>query len=292
MLAGTPPGGGQDRAARALATALQAELGLDVAVVNVPGRGGGVAWERVAHSEGELRLVAISSPTLLTNAIREETEPVHDAFTHLALLCTEAIAFAVASDTGPSTAAELLEQLAARRAPIRFGIATALGNVNHVAVSIVSDSAGVRARDIDVTAFDSARTAVGELLAHHIDVVAVSAASVLPEVETGGVRALALTTTPGMPGALADVPTWSELGVPCDLGTWRGLIGSPGLGVSDIAGWDHRLAEALAGSAWQEAVRRHVWTDTYLPSAGATRFVEDQDRLLRHRLAGLERTGG
>lgn len=285
LLAGTPPGGGQDRAARALATSLHDAAGLDVLVRNLPGRGGGAAWQRVAGADGDPSLVAISSPTLLTNAIRDDAEPASGSLTHLALLCTEPLAFAVAADAAPSTAAELLEMLGAARDPLRFAIATALGNVNHMAVSIVVSSAGRAPQDTAVTAFGSARSAVHELLERRADVAVVSAASVLPELERGALRILATTAPAASETPLGDVPMWSELGVPCDVSTWRGLVAPRGLHEASIAGWDDVMAATVAHESWQAALRRHIWTDTYLASGPATRFVENQDRRLRESFA-------
>jgi putative tricarboxylic transport membrane protein len=94
IIAGTPAGGGQDRAARALAQALP----IETFVTNVPGRGGGNGWDLLAGRTGDPHVVSISSPTLITNKLRGEASIDHVDLTPLAHLCTESLVFAVRSD--------------------------------------------------------------------------------------------------------------------------------------------------------------------------------------------------
>jgi putative tricarboxylic transport membrane protein len=287
LIAGTPAGGGQDRAARALAAAITASSGIEVEVANLPGRGGGAAWASLADQPGRADLLAISSPTLVTNAINAAAEPAVADLTQLALLCTEYIVFVSATVTSPD---DLLAQLAGGSAVV--AIATALGNVNHVAVATVTRHAGGDPHGVGVRAFGSARTAVAETLEGRATAAAVSAASVLPEWEAGAVHALAVSAPRRLEGPLATVPTWHELGVPCEMGTWRGVVAPPGLPAAAIGFWDGCLGEAVASHPWRAALTEHLWSDTYLPSTEATRFIAEEDRRLRAALGEMELTGG
>ena len=71
LVAGTPPGGGQDRPARALIEVLTANRLLDVPVklANFPGRGGGNAWEYLRGKHGDAHVLAINSPTIISNRL-------------------------------------------------------------------------------------------------------------------------------------------------------------------------------------------------------------------------------
>lgn len=287
LIAGTPPGGGQDRAARALAAAITAANGVQVGVSNLPGRGGGAAWSAVATERGRADLASISSPTLVTNSIHDAAEPGIDDLTHLALLCTEYIVFVTAEPTTPEG---LLDRMASG-SPV-VAIATALGNVNHVAVSMVAEHAGGDAVGLDVRAFESARTAVAEVVAGRASLAAVSAASVLPEWTAGVVTPVAVSAPRRLEGPLASVPTWTELGIECVLGTWRGVLGPPGLDPAVIDRWNDWIASAVAHPNWRSALAEHLWSDTYLPSSDATRFVHSEDRRLRAALGEMELTGG
>ena len=66
IIAGTPPGGGLDRVARALVKAIGEAKLVDVplAVINVPGGGARKAWTQVIDKHtGDAHVVAIPRPT-------------------------------------------------------------------------------------------------------------------------------------------------------------------------------------------------------------------------------------
>jgi putative tricarboxylic transport membrane protein len=287
LIAGTPPGGGQDRAARALAAAMEEATGLTIAVSNQPGRGGGATWEHVASMSGDAGVLSISSPTLLTNAICDPAEPGIDELTHLALLCTEPLACVVSADSSIRSGGDLVNEIETRPASIRFAIATALGNVNHVAVTIIAAHILGSGSRLDVRAFGSAKTAVDEVVSGRASAAVVSAASVLPGMESGSLRVVAISAPERSSGPLEAVPTWSELGIPCDMGTWRGLVAPPALSAAAVSEWDDVLRATVAHAAWRRSLDLHHWSDTFLPSAEALAFVAGEGRRLRTALTGL-----
>jgi len=95
IVAGTPPGGGLDRAARALVKALEARRMLDVpiSVNNVAGDGGRKAWAYLAQRPGDPHVVSISSANITTDHLLGKSTFDHGDFTPLAILYTEYIAF-------------------------------------------------------------------------------------------------------------------------------------------------------------------------------------------------------
>jgi putative tricarboxylic transport membrane protein len=286
ILAGTPAGGGQDRAARALAAALAAAGEPTPAVVNIPGRGGGNAWDELTGRRGDSMVVAISSPTLITNELLGAADIDERDLTPLANLYTEYIAFGVPGGSAIRDAEELAARLVGA-APLRVAFATALGNINHMAIArVVRHGAGDPAA-LELRVFDSARLAVADVLAGHADVVAVSAPSVLPEVAAGTLVILAVSSPERLHGALEAVPTWSEVGVPCVIGTWRGVVGTGGLDADAIAAWDAKLRTAVSSSAWRAALSAHSWSDTYLPSTETTTFLATQRREIADALRDL-----
>src|SRR5579871_5805256 len=97
IVAGTPPGGGLDRVARALAAAL-ASAGLPgTRVCNVPGDGARKAWSVLDARPGDGHLLAISSPNLITDRLLGQAAFDETSYTPLAILCAEYIGFAVAA---------------------------------------------------------------------------------------------------------------------------------------------------------------------------------------------------
>jgi putative tricarboxylic transport membrane protein len=280
IIAGTPAGGGQDRAARALAQALP----IETFVTNVPGRGGGNGWDLLAGRTGDPHVVSISSPTLITNKLRREATIDHVDLTPLAHLCTESLVFAVRSDRGILTVADVLAAVAHRET---VALATARGNVNHVAAGLIADHVGVDPAEVPVVVFDSARHAVAEVLAGKATLAVVSAASVLPEVAIGTLRVVAVTAPSRMAAPFDLVPTWRESGVDCVIGTWRGLIGPAGLQPEHMAFWERMLPVAVASDPWRAALAEHRWDDTHLDTAATGRFLDEEHHRLAAALKGL-----
>jgi putative tricarboxylic transport membrane protein len=100
IVAGTPPGGGLDRVARALVEAIAATglVDVPVTVVNVPGGGARKAWTSfVDNHAGDGHVIGISSPNLTTDYLVGASDFEHSKYTAIATLLTEYIAFAVRS---------------------------------------------------------------------------------------------------------------------------------------------------------------------------------------------------
>jgi putative tricarboxylic transport membrane protein len=69
------------------------------------------------------------------------------------------------------------------------------------------------------------------------------------------------------------VPTWREQGVECVTGTWRGVAGTAGLTVDQIACWDAAFSEVAQSDEWNAALEHNGWTNTYMDSAATRAFL-------------------
>lgn len=288
LVAGTPAGGGQDRPARALLKVLESEglIEFPARLTNIPGRGGGNAWDYLARHGGDPHVVAINSPTLITNRQLGVSDFDDRGLTPLATLYTEYIAFLVRADSPLADAAGLLARLR-DPAAITIAMATARGNTNHMALAQLARHGGADPRALELHVFDSARHAVADLLDGKAEAAAITAVSAAPELAAGRLRALAVSAPQRLGQLYADTPTWQELGVDCVIGTWRGVIGAAGLNAAQVAWWEHALGRVAASAAWREELRRQYWLDTWAGPA-ATRELLDRERVtLGDLLAGL-----
>ena len=80
ILAGTPPGGGLDRTARALAEALEKEKLVDVAinVINMPGDGSRKIWTYLDRFPRDPHVLVVSSPNVTTDRLTGQTTFDHE----------------------------------------------------------------------------------------------------------------------------------------------------------------------------------------------------------------------
>ena len=282
LVAGTPAGGGQDRPARALIGILEANklVNQPIKLTNIPGRGGGNGWDYLRTQAGNPHVLAINSPTVITNRQLGEADFDHRALTPLANLYTEYIAFVVRADSPIRNAADFMQRLADDSAGCRIALATAIGNINHMALAQVTAKAGGDIQALQINVFDSALYAVADVIEHRAEVAAITAVSATKAIAAGQVRAIAVSAPQRLPRLYADVPTWTELGVDCVIGTWRGVIGAAGITPAQIAFWDHVLRAATATPEWNAELADKYWANTYLGGAALDAFLQQEREVM------------
>jgi putative tricarboxylic transport membrane protein len=293
LIAGTPAGGGQDRPARALMRVLESRGLIDVPMklTNIPGRGGGNGWDHLAQHPNDPHLLGISSPTLITNKLVGDGTLNQNDLTPLAVLYTEYIVFVVRADSELRSGADLLARLQ-HPASLTIALATAIGNINHIALAQCTQHVGGDVRALKLNVFDSALYAVADVIERRAEVGAITAVSAVKELAAGKMRALALSSPERMPGQFASVPTWREQGVDCMIGTWRGVTGTKGLTKDEITYWDHAFTAAAQSDDWNGELAAHYWANTYMNSAATRDFLAREQHVMERALAdlGLMRT--
>ncbi|MBX9845503.1 MAG: tripartite tricarboxylate transporter substrate binding protein [Xanthobacteraceae bacterium] len=276
IVAGTPPGGGLDRSARALGKAIEAGGLVDVPVriVNVGGDGGRKAWVHMEKFAGDGHVIGISSPNMAADYLMGVTRSDPDRFAPLAILYSEYIAFVASTRSTLRNGVDLLARLAKSPRDISIALSTSLGNSNHVAVAKIARHAGADARALNIRVFDTALDAVADAVAGHADVSAITAASSVPEIEAGQLRTLAISSPARLPGVYAQAPTWKELGVDCVVGSWRGVSGPAGLDEEQISFWQGVLSKAVQAPEWKADLARLFWTPMYLDGAALLEYLK------------------
>jgi putative tricarboxylic transport membrane protein len=287
LVAGTPAGGGQDRPARVLIELLKDLVSAPIRLTNIAGRGGGNAWDYLADHPGDPHILAINSPTIITNRLLGESTLDFAALTPLANLYTEYLVFVVRPNAAPASARQLLAQLKSDPAAIRITFATAIGNMNHMALAKITKQAGGDVKALRTDVFDSARYAVAHVVEGRADLAVITATSAVPELDSGALRAIAVSAPERMSGSFADVPTWGENGIDCVVGTWRGVIGTSGMTAPQIAFWENALLTAVRGEPWRAELTRHHWVDTYLSAAATRDFLDRELGAMKSALAAL-----
>jgi putative tricarboxylic transport membrane protein len=274
IVAGTPPGGGLDRSARALLKAITANglIEVQVKVVNVGGEGGRKAWRYIEQRAGDGHVIGISSPNMTADYLLGVTTSDPGRFAPLAILYSEYIAFVARSDSAIGSSADLIRLLAQNA--VTIALSTSLGNSNHVAVAEAIRHAGGDTRAAKIRVFDTALDAVADVVGGHSDVGAITAASAVPELEAKRLRAIAISSPTRLPGPYAAAPTWIEQGVDCVVGSWRGASGPPELGAAEIAFWQAMFAAATQTGEWKSDLERHFWTEMYLDGAELQQYLK------------------
>jgi putative tricarboxylic transport membrane protein len=289
LVAGTPPGGGQDRPARALIEVLTANRLLDVPVklTNIPGRGGGNGWDYLRTKAGDAHVLAINSPTIISNKLLGVSGFDYSALTPIANLYTESPAFLVSTGSRMNSLRDLSSRLANDPAAVAISLATALGNTNHIALSLLTQHAGGDVRKLRIAVFDSARDAIAHVIGGKAELAVVTAVSAVPELQAGQLRTLAVSAPKRLKGLFDNAPTLREHGVNCDIGMWRGLIGPAEMPADALAFWQRTLSAATASPAWQAELAKKYWANTYCDGADLRTFLDYEREITSKALREL-----
>ena len=267
IIAGTPPGGGLDRVARALARAIEHSglVAVPVEVINIPGDGARRAWTHyVDNHAGDGHVIGISSPNLTTDYLAGISHFEHGRYTPIATLITEYIVFAVRANCPLRSGPDLLARLRERKPSVTVALSTSVGNPNHVALAKLTRHAGGDINAPVIRVFDTALDAVADVIAGTADVCAVTAASVLAALKNGQLRLIGITAPERLTGAFVDTPTLKEQGADCVIGAWRGATGPARLGAAEVSFWQRVLAGAVEQPVWFEELARLSWSPMFL----------------------------
>lgn len=221
------PGGTVNLIGRILAQRLSESLGQQVIVENRPGAGGTLGADIVAKApaDGYTLLFASSAhqsfhPLLYKNLPYD----AHKAFAQVALFAAVPNVLVISNKIPAKSVKELIGYSRSGGKKLFMGSA-GNGSVNHMVGELFMQKTNT---DFDHVPYKGAGPATTDLLAGQIDLMFVNLPNVLPYVQSGKMRALAVASTRRSP-ALPDVPTMAEAGVPdYVVDSWSGVLAPAG----------------------------------------------------------------
>ena len=192
LIVDSAPGSSNDVFARTLAKHLQDAVGQSVVVDNKPSAGGIIANALVANAAPDGTHLVLLSSTFTTVAATRANLPYDPvkSFTPIARLAGGPMLVAVSASSPYRTLDDLVD--AARKEPGKLNYGTSgVGGINHLAAELILTSAGVQMTQVP---YKGISLAITDLVGGQVQMIVASAASLLPHVNNGKVRALAVTT--------------------------------------------------------------------------------------------------
>ncbi|MGE8602405.1 Bug family tripartite tricarboxylate transporter substrate binding protein [Bordetella trematum] len=205
-----PAGGSTDVLGRAIAQQLDALLATRVIVDNRPGATGTIGAARVARAEPDgltLLGTSIGPQAIAPHVLGKLTyDPVAD-FAPVIMIGTIAHMLVVSKEQPYQTVNDLVT--AAKKAPQSLAYASGgTGTILHMQGELLQQKTGARFLHVP---YKGDTPALQDTLAGQVQFAFIPAAAALPHVQTGALRALAVTSAQRLP-ALPDVPTMVEAG--------------------------------------------------------------------------------
>jgi len=217
-----PAGGPTDVVGRTAAQHLSSVLGNNVIVENVAGAGGTIGAQAVARAspDGYTLLLGGTNSNAINAAIYKKLsyDPVRD-FAPVASLAIESDVLVVHPSVPAKTIGEYLDYVKANPGKITGG--ATIGIAPHVMLAFFMARSGA---SMVLVPYRGAAPLLSDLLSGHIQMTIVAKASALPHIQTGKLRALAVTSDVRW-AELPDVPTMRDCGFTDFPGyQWFGLL--------------------------------------------------------------------
>lgn len=244
LIVGFSAGGTTDVVARIVGKEVGEALGEPVVVENRPGAGSNIAAEMVARTDPDgytLLMVAVTSAinhTLYKNLKFDLTTD----FDPVALAVRVPNVLVVNPEVKANSVDELVALLKANPGQVNFA-SSGSGTSIHMAGELFKLRADV---DVAHIPYKGSANALTDLIGGQVQYMFDNMPSAWPHVESGKLRALAVTTADRSKTA-PDLPTMQEAGFKdFDVSSWFGVIGPKGMPAEVVEKLNKSIREALA----------------------------------------------
>ena len=245
-----PAGGPNDIIARAVGQKMADILKQPVLIDNRGGQGGVIGTDMVAKAEPDGYTIAVTSAGAL--AISPSMQKIaYDTLKDLApvtLVAKVPEMLVVATSVPANNMKELVALAKAQPGKLNFA-SSGPGSLPHLAGELFKLTAKI---DIVHVPYRGAAPAVNDLLGQQVQMVFLDLPVLLPQVNAGKLKPIALGAPQRVPSA-KDVPTTTEVGMP-DLQTenWYGMVAPAKTPPAIIAKLNQAAAEAMKDPAVKE----------------------------------------
>jgi tripartite-type tricarboxylate transporter receptor subunit TctC len=249
------PGGGADIIGRIIAQSLQEKLGQPVVIENRPGAAGTLGNEAVARADKDGYTLGIMTAgqiiaAVMNKSLRYDTLTAFDPVSQVA---TAGLIIVTRPDFPANDVKDLIAAAKANPGKLSFA-SPGFGATQHLTGELFRQTAGI---DILHVPFRTSPEAISALLGKQVDVLFDTISAVLGQVQSGQLKALAVTGKDRFP-AVPNVPAAIESGLlpGYDVTTWYGVFAPRGIPPAVVAKLNKTINEGLAEAIVQERLTK------------------------------------
>ena len=238
-----PPGGIVDTSARLVSESLSRLIGQPVVVDNRPGASGNIAYGMVARApkDGYTLLVSYSAYHVGNPAMFSKLPWEQKDLAPVALLTAATNVIAVHPSLPVNSLRDFLSYLKANPGKLNYA-SQGNGSLSHVGTALFEQATQT---DMQHIPYKGSGAAIQDVLAGNVQVFITTPPSVMGHVQTGRLKALAVTAKTRHPSMPA-VPTTAEAGLPgFELEAWVALFAPAGTPPEVIAKLSAEVKRAL-----------------------------------------------
>lgn len=284
-IAPAQPGGGFDLTCK-LAQSGFKDTGLierPIRVTYMPGGVGAVAYNRIISNRNSdpNAIIAFSTGSLLNIAQGKFGQYNENDVKWLAAIGTDYGAISVRSDSQYKTLNDLIEALKNNPKSVVIGAGGSIGGQDWMQMALLGKKAGFNIKDVSYVPLEGGGETITNILGEHIDVMSSGIAEIIPYVESGDMRVLALLADTRLEGALADLPTAKEQGYDISWPVIRGFYMGPKVSEADFEWWNKKFNELLKNKEFQELRAQRDLLPLDLTGEKLDQYVDEHVKELR-----------
>ncbi|MFN4098470.1 MAG: Bug family tripartite tricarboxylate transporter substrate binding protein [Pararhodobacter sp.] len=238
-----PPGGGTDFIARLITDQLSQRFPQPVIIDNRPGAATIIGTEHVRHSAADGHTILMATNSLVSNEVMspEASYDIDRDFELVTLLGVSPNLMTVGTQSPYTDLQSILDAALADPEAVSF---VSYGPASAQVFSFFEINRQMGAELVDIP-YQGHSNAFAAILSNEVDILFPSITATLPGVQGGQLRPIALASDVRSP-LLPEVPTFMELGITLEAGTWYGFLVPKGTPAEVISALHTEVAEVLA----------------------------------------------
>ncbi|MFE7227291.1 Bug family tripartite tricarboxylate transporter substrate binding protein [Nocardioides sp. NPDC057577] len=278
ILVPAAPGGGWDQTARAIQRTIQDEdlSAKSVEVINKEGGGGATGLAQLtSRSQGDPYQLMIGGLVMI-GALEQTESPLEITDANvIATLTSESEVFVVPADSPYRTIQDVVDAYTEDPASVVFGGGSA-GGSDHIAIGLLLDAAGQDPADMKYVGYAGGGEATAGILSGDVEVGVSGVTEFEGQVESGKMRALAVTADDDVEVAGEPAPTLTDAGYDVDFVNWRAIFAPPEVSAAELDAVEEFVGEVHGSGAWSDVLEKNGWTDDYRSREESEKFIDEQ----------------
>ncbi len=253
------PGGGWDFTCRQIGKILFdiGEVDKPVQVTNMPGAGGGLAFNTVVNERGndDDLIVAASTATTTRLAQNAYAGMTADRVRFVGAIGADPGVIVVAADSPYKDLGDLVDAIKENPRSVAFAGGSAVGGFDHMKPLMVLGKSGFNdITKVKYIGVDGGADAITQTVGGFTQAMTGDMSEIVSFLDNGDIRVVAVLTDERVPG-FEDIPTAKEQGFDVVAVNWRGLYVPKDISDAKFDEWAGKLRKVADSDAWAKAMQ-------------------------------------
>ncbi|WP_435201295.1 Bug family tripartite tricarboxylate transporter substrate binding protein [Janibacter sp. GS2] len=271
-------GGGWDSTARAMQKVMEDEeiVSGGINVSNVEGGGGATGLGQLQNESGDGHQWMMTGLVMIGSLKQAGGElSLTENATPIATLTSEAEAFVVPKDSDYQSIQDVIDDYEKDPKNVTWGGGSA-GGSDQLVIAELLKTAELDAGAHTYVPYDGGGELLTGLSNGDVEVGSSGLSEFLPQIESGDLRLLAISTDEEIDIGGETAPTLIDEGYDMNFANWRGMVAAPGTSDEDIASITALLDEMRETDAWEKQLEQNNWTDFYKTGDEAADYYDSE----------------